>query len=106
MADVDASISRGVAAGATVAATARSLDFSRVAAIIDPQGAAIGLAVFLQNPRQALDFGAVSILYLFGYWLLTSGTLPPISHPTQGRLWVYLGVNFSVLLIVTFPEVF
>jgi len=44
VADVDASVSRGVAAGATVAATARDLDFGRVAAIIDPQGAVIGLA--------------------------------------------------------------
>lgn len=44
VADVDASVSRGVAAGATVAATARNLNFGRVAAIIDPQGAVIGLA--------------------------------------------------------------
>ncbi len=42
--DVDASISRSVAAGATVAAAARNVNLGRVAAIIDAEGAVIGLA--------------------------------------------------------------
>lgn len=42
--DVDASISRSVAAEATVAATARNVNLGRVAAIIDAEGAVIGLA--------------------------------------------------------------
>lgn len=44
VADVDASVSRGIAAGATVAVSARNIGLGRVAAIIDPQGAVIGLA--------------------------------------------------------------
>ena len=44
VADVDVAVSRGVAAGATVAATARDVNVGRVAAIVDPQGAVIGLA--------------------------------------------------------------
>lgn len=44
VADVDASVSRGIAAGATVAVSARNVGLGRVAAIIDPQGAVIGLA--------------------------------------------------------------
>jgi predicted enzyme related to lactoylglutathione lyase len=42
--DVDVAIERGVAAGADVAASARDLALGRVAAIVDPQGAVIGLA--------------------------------------------------------------
>ena len=44
VADVDDAVSRGVVAGATVAATARDVNVGRVAAIVDPQGAVIGLA--------------------------------------------------------------
>jgi predicted enzyme related to lactoylglutathione lyase len=42
--DVDRAVSRGVTAGASVAAPARDVALGRVAAIIDPQGAVIGLA--------------------------------------------------------------
>lgn len=42
--DVDSAVARGVAAGATVAASARNLNLGRVAALVDPQGAVIGLA--------------------------------------------------------------
>lgn len=42
--DVDAAVARGTAAGASVAVSARNVDIGRVAAIIDPQGAVIGLA--------------------------------------------------------------
>lgn len=42
--DVDAAVARSTAAGASVAVTARNVAFGRVAAIIDPQGAVIGLA--------------------------------------------------------------
>ena len=42
--DVDLAVSRGVAAGATVAVTAQDVNVGRVAALIDPQGAVIGLA--------------------------------------------------------------
>ena len=42
--NVDAALARSTAAGATVAATARNVSFGRVAAIVDPQGAVIGLA--------------------------------------------------------------
>ena len=42
--DVDAAVSRSVAAGATVAVSARDVDLGRVAALVDPQGAVIGLA--------------------------------------------------------------
>ena len=44
VADVDASISRSVSAGATVAASARNVNLGRVAAIVDAEGAVIGLA--------------------------------------------------------------
>jgi predicted enzyme related to lactoylglutathione lyase len=42
--DVDKAVNRSVAAGATVAVSARDVDLGRVAALIDPQGAVIGLA--------------------------------------------------------------
>jgi len=42
--DVDAAVTRGVEAGATVAASARNVKLGRVAALVDPQGAVIGLA--------------------------------------------------------------
>lgn len=42
--DVDMAVDRSIAAGATVAATARNVNLGRVAAIIDPEGAVIGLA--------------------------------------------------------------
>lgn len=42
--DVDAAIARSTAAGAAVVAAARNVDFGRVAAITDPEGAVIGLA--------------------------------------------------------------
>lgn len=42
--DVDAAIERSTTAGATVAAEARDVNLGRVAAIIDPEGAVIGLA--------------------------------------------------------------
>ncbi len=42
--DVDAAIERSTTAGATVAAEARDVSIGRVAAIIDPEGAVIGLA--------------------------------------------------------------
>jgi predicted enzyme related to lactoylglutathione lyase len=42
--DVDDAVSRSVAAGGEVAATARNVNLGRVAAVIDPQGAVIGLA--------------------------------------------------------------
>jgi predicted enzyme related to lactoylglutathione lyase len=44
VADVDSAVSRGVAVGATVAVAARDVNVGRVAAIVDPQGAVIGLA--------------------------------------------------------------
>jgi predicted enzyme related to lactoylglutathione lyase len=44
VADVDAALSRATAEGAKVAAGARSVGLGRVAAIIDPEGAVIGLA--------------------------------------------------------------
>ncbi len=42
--DVDAALSRSIAGGASVVAAARDVGFGRVAAIIDPQGAVVGLA--------------------------------------------------------------
>jgi predicted enzyme related to lactoylglutathione lyase len=42
--DVDTAISRSKAGGATVAADAREVSLGRVAAIVDPEGAVIGLA--------------------------------------------------------------
>ena len=42
--DVDEALRRGLGAGASVAASARDVAIGRVAAIIDPQGAVIGLA--------------------------------------------------------------
>ena len=42
--DVDAALSRSTAGGASIAAAAQNVSFGRVAAIIDPQGAVIGLA--------------------------------------------------------------
>jgi predicted enzyme related to lactoylglutathione lyase len=42
--DVDAALSRSIAGGASVAVTARNVSIGRVAAIVDPQGAVIGLA--------------------------------------------------------------
>jgi predicted enzyme related to lactoylglutathione lyase len=42
--DVDAALSRSIAGGASVVATARDVSIGRVAAIIDPQGAVVGLA--------------------------------------------------------------
>jgi predicted enzyme related to lactoylglutathione lyase len=44
VADVDASVSAATAAGGRVAVGARNVDLGRVAAIIDPEGAVIGLA--------------------------------------------------------------
>ncbi len=44
VADVDASVSDAVAAGASVAVSARDVNLGRVAALIDPEGAVIGLA--------------------------------------------------------------
>lgn len=42
--DVDESVAAGIAAGATVAVAARDVSLGRVAAIIDPEGAVIGVA--------------------------------------------------------------
>jgi len=42
--DVDAALSRATAAGGSIAATARDVNLGRVAAILDPEGAVIGLA--------------------------------------------------------------
>jgi hypothetical protein len=42
--DVDAAVLRGTNAGASVAVSARNVGLGRVAAIIDPEGAVIGLA--------------------------------------------------------------
>ena len=42
--DVDASVSRATAAGAKVAVAPRDVNLGRVAAIVDPEGAVIGLA--------------------------------------------------------------
>ena len=42
--DVDASVTRATAAGANVAVAARNVNLGRVAAIVDPEGAVIGLA--------------------------------------------------------------
>lgn len=42
--NVDEAVSRGVAAGANVAVSARNVGIGRVAAIVDPEGAVIGLA--------------------------------------------------------------
>jgi hypothetical protein len=42
--DVDTAISRSKAGGATVAAEAREVNLGRVAAIVDPEGAVVGLA--------------------------------------------------------------
>jgi predicted enzyme related to lactoylglutathione lyase len=42
--DVDDAVERSVAAGATVAASPRDVGLGRVAAIVDPQGAVVGLA--------------------------------------------------------------
>ncbi|MDH4072291.1 MAG: VOC family protein [Gammaproteobacteria bacterium] len=42
--DVDETVETGLAAGATVAVSARNVSLGRVAAIIDPEGAVIGLA--------------------------------------------------------------
>jgi predicted enzyme related to lactoylglutathione lyase len=42
--DVDRAVEAGVSAGGTVAATPRNVPLGRVAAIIDPEGAVIGLA--------------------------------------------------------------
>jgi predicted enzyme related to lactoylglutathione lyase len=42
--DVDDAVARSVAAGASVAASARNVNLGRVAALVDPQGAVIGLA--------------------------------------------------------------
>jgi predicted enzyme related to lactoylglutathione lyase len=44
VADVDIAVSQGIAEGATVAVAARDVNVGRVAAIVDPQGAVIGLA--------------------------------------------------------------
>lgn len=44
VADVDAAVADSVEAGAEVAASARDVGLGRVAAIVDPQGAVIGLA--------------------------------------------------------------
>jgi len=44
VADVDAAVSRGVDAGASVAVSARDVNLGRVAALVDPEGAVIGLA--------------------------------------------------------------
>lgn len=42
--DVDLAVDRGVASGASVVAAARSVSLGRVAVILDPEGAVIGLA--------------------------------------------------------------
>jgi predicted enzyme related to lactoylglutathione lyase len=42
--DVDESVAAGIAAGATVAVAARDVSLGRVAAIIDPEGAVVGVA--------------------------------------------------------------
>lgn len=42
--DVDEAVTRSVSAGAEVAASARDVNLGRVAAIVDPEGAVIGLA--------------------------------------------------------------
>jgi predicted enzyme related to lactoylglutathione lyase len=44
VADVDETVATGVAAGAKVAVSAREVSIGRVAAVIDPEGAVIGLA--------------------------------------------------------------
>lgn len=44
VADVDEAVGRGLNAGAVVAASARDVNLGRVAAIVDPEGAVIGLA--------------------------------------------------------------
>lgn len=44
VADVDDAVSRATSSGGTVAASARNVSFGRVAAVIDPEGAVIGLA--------------------------------------------------------------
>jgi predicted enzyme related to lactoylglutathione lyase len=44
VADVDDAVSKSVSAGATVAAAARNVNVGRVAAVVDPEGAVIGLA--------------------------------------------------------------
>lgn len=44
VADVDATVSNAVNAGATVAVSARDVNIGRVAALLDPEGAVIGLA--------------------------------------------------------------
>jgi len=44
VADVDEAVSRGVDAGASVAVSARDVNLGRVAALVDPEGAVIGLA--------------------------------------------------------------
>lgn len=44
VADVDGAVTRATAAGGTVAVGARNLSLGRVAAILDPEGAVIGLA--------------------------------------------------------------
>lgn len=44
VADVDAAVAAAIAGGATIAASARNVDIGRVAAVIDPQGAVVGLA--------------------------------------------------------------
>lgn len=41
--DVDEAVDRSVAAGGSIAASARNVSFGRVAAIIDPEGAVVGL---------------------------------------------------------------
>lgn len=43
VADVDDAVSRATSSGATIAATARKVSLGRVAAIVDPEGAVIGL---------------------------------------------------------------
>ncbi len=42
--DVDAALTRSIAGGASVVAAARDVNIGRVAAIVDPQGAVVGLA--------------------------------------------------------------
>jgi len=44
VADVDEAVARGVDAGASVAVSARDVNLGRVAALVDPEGAVIGLA--------------------------------------------------------------
>jgi predicted enzyme related to lactoylglutathione lyase len=44
VADVDGAVARSMSGGATVAVSARDVNLGRVAAIIDPEGAVIGLA--------------------------------------------------------------